>query len=363
MNLTLQKGIDPITGEIIWLLLDGDYQVVEPVQRYLTFLSGQKSPCTVEAYGYDLKAWWEFLDVKHLDWRNVSVNDLGDFVYWSRVGDLSNVVSMQPVKAKKCESTINRAISTIRGFYEYHQACKTVDSKKFERLFMPQGVGSKGLLDGIAKTKPRQEKLIKLKEPKKFCGCLTNEEVVLLVEACSWLRDKFIICALNETGMRKGEIFGLRHEDIDEKNKLIKVVKRNNPNGARAKGQERVIPVGTDLLRMYTNYLIHEYPEVEADYVFINIWGGDGGMPMNPRVLNTMFSRLSKKTGIEKLYPHLFRHTYASRLLRAGYPVERVAYLLGHRSVMTTLDIYSHIIEEGKKDEVVEREKQENEFK
>lgn len=55
MKLTLQKGIDPHTNEIIWLMLDEDYQVVEPIQRYLTCLTTSKSPNTVESYAYDLK--------------------------------------------------------------------------------------------------------------------------------------------------------------------------------------------------------------------------------------------------------------------------------------------------------------------
>ena len=103
MKLILQKGIDPNTKEIIWLMLDEDYQVVEPIQRYLSFLSGSKSPNTVQAYGYDLKAWWEFLHHKHLNWRNIQLSDLEEFAYWLRVGDTFNVVSMQPVEAKMSE--------------------------------------------------------------------------------------------------------------------------------------------------------------------------------------------------------------------------------------------------------------------
>lgn len=101
MILTLQKGIDPLSQETIWLVLDEEYQIVEPIQRYLTYLCGSRSPNTVESYGYDLKAWWQFRDYKHLDWRNIQLSDLEDFAYWLRVGDTSSVVSMQPVEAKK----------------------------------------------------------------------------------------------------------------------------------------------------------------------------------------------------------------------------------------------------------------------
>ena len=360
MKLNLQKGIDPHTGEIIWLMLDEDYQVVEPIQRYLSYLSSSKSPNTVEAYGYDLKGWWEFLNHKHLDWRSIQLSDLEDFAYWLRVGDTDQVISMQPVEAKKSERSINRAITAVSTFYEYHAAAKTVDFKQFERFFLPRGLAKKGLLAGIAKSKPVRQKLVKLKEPKKFPGCLTDGQVETLVNACIPLRDKLIILMLNGTGLRKGELLGLCHEDIgDFDDNSIRVIQRVNPNGARAKGQERVIPVPSELLKLYNDYLIYEYPAVKSDYVFVNIWEGDIGAPLNPKVLNTMFSRLSKKTGI-KVYPHLFRHSYATRLLKAGYPVDRVKHLLGHASVQTTLDIYSHVIQSGDLREVIEREEEGN---
>ena len=199
----------------------------------------------------------------------------------------------------------------------------------------------------------------KLKEKKKFPGCLKDEEVETLVNACNRLRDKLIILMLNGTGLRKGELLGLMHDDIgDFDQHYIRVMQRDNhPNGARAKGAERTVPVIPELLKMYNDYLIHEYPETNSGYVFVNIWEGKIGQPMNPYVLNTMFRRLSKKTGIQ-VFPHLFRHTYATRLLKANYTPGRVKYLLGHKSIQTTLDVYSHVINESNLWEVIEREEE-----
>lgn len=261
------------------------------------------------------------------------------------------------MEAKRAERSVNRAITAVTTFYEYHIAAKTVEFKQFERFYLPSGLARKGLLTGIAKCKPVRQKLVKLKEPKKFPGCLTNEQVEILVSACHRLRDKLLILMLNSTGMRKGELLGLCNDDIgDFDDYTIKIVRRTNPNGARAKGQERIIPVSKELLEMYNDYLVYEYPsEAESGYVFVNIWEGKVGMPMNPNVLNTMFYRLSKKTGI-KVYPHLFRHSFATRLLQAKHPVDRVKYLLGHTTVQTTIDVYSHVINEGDLIKVVERE-------
>lgn len=359
MKLTLQKGIDPNTQEIVWLMLDNEnYQVVEPIQRYLTYLSLSKSPNTVEAYAYDLKAWWTFIDKKHLEWRSINLNDLEDFAYWLRVGD-TDVVSIQPVEAKRSEKSINRAVTAVTGFYDYHIANKTVDFKEFDRFYMPYSMEGGRLLTLIAKSKPMRQKLVKLKEPKKFPGCLSEFQVETLVNSCHRLRDKLIILMLNGTGMRIGELLGLQHDDIgDGKDYFVRVKKRNNPNGARAKGLERTIPVIRELLKMYNDYLIYEFPEVESPYVFVNIWSGEIGQPMKAGVINTMFYRLSQKTSI-KVYPHLFRHSYATRLLKANYLPERVKYLLGHTTIQTTLDIYSHVIEEADLKSVIEGESEE----
>lgn len=359
MRLVLQKGIDPYTGATVWVMLDSDYQVIEPIQRYLTYLCSLKSPNTVETYAYGLKAWWEFLLSKNLDWRSIELSDLQDFVYWLRVGDTGDIFSKQLVQAKRSERSINLTITAVTTFYEYHVACKNIDTVEFSAISACKGTVRKGLLTGIGKSKPRREKLVKLKEPKKFPGCLSDEEIEILVNACSRIRDKLIILMLNSTGMRKGELLGLCHEDIgDIGNNMVQVVKRlNNPNSARAKGDSRPIPVPLELLKMYNDYLIYEYPDVISDYVFVNIWEGEIGAPMNPRVLNIMFSRLTKKTGI-KVYPHLFRHTYATRLIKAGYSLDRVKYLLGHASIQTTLDIYNHVIQEDKLMSVMAREEE-----
>ncbi len=61
--------------------------------------------------------------------------------------------------------------------------------------------------------------------------------------------------------------------------------------------------------------------------------------------LNQLFHQLSNRTGIEA-HPHLFRHTFATRMLQAGYLDEYVQQLLGHKSIATIKDIYSHVLDE-----------------
>jgi site-specific recombinase XerD len=59
---------------------------VEPVERYLAFLTDvDRSPNTIKAYAHDLKDWFVFLDGWGLDWREVRLEDVGEFVAWLRL--------------------------------------------------------------------------------------------------------------------------------------------------------------------------------------------------------------------------------------------------------------------------------------
>lgn len=73
-----------------WTVVDGDGVPVEPVERYLSFLSDvERSPNTVKAYAHDLKDWFVFLTTRGQDWREVRLEDVGEFVAWLRLPPLA----------------------------------------------------------------------------------------------------------------------------------------------------------------------------------------------------------------------------------------------------------------------------------
>ena len=76
--------------------------------------------------------------------------------------------------------------------------------------------------------------------------------------------------------------------------------------------------------------------------MFVNLWGGPRGHPLTYAAVYDLVRRLRRRTGLD-FDPHWFRHTYATRLLRDGTPVEVVSKLLGHASITTTLSVYGHL--------------------
>ena len=171
---------------------------------------------------------------------------------------------------------------------------------------------------------------------------LTAAEMAALIQACDRLRDRFLLSVLRGCGLRIGEALGLRHEDVDARRAVVVVRQRQNVNRARAKTWSREVPADPGLIRLYSDYLHEEYGPLNCDYVFINLWGQPLGRPMTYASVDRLVRRLRARTGVW-FTPHQFRHSYATGLLRRGVAVEVVQHLLGHASISTTVDTYSHL--------------------
>jgi integrase/recombinase XerD len=163
-----------------------------------------------------------------------------------------------------------------------------------------------------------------------------------LLMACDTLQDRLLLTLLREAGLRIGETLGLRHEDIDARRGEVSVVARVNANGARAKTWERRVPVSAATVRLYSDYLHVEYGALDSDYVFVCLRGARLGRPVDYPVVDRQVRRLRARSG-ERFTPHELRHSYATDLLRRGVAVEVVQKLLGHASITTTIDTYSHL--------------------
>ena len=348
----VQRVVMPGSRRESWSVLGEDGGPVGPVERYLAYLTDiERSPNTIKAYAHDLKDWFVFLAGRGLDWREVRLEDVGEFVAWLRRPPAARDgrVAVLPSVAPACgESTVNRKLSALSAFYQ-HAARHGVNLGELLTTWRPAGRSSSGrrpFLHHISKGDPVKRRAISLRAPRKRPRILASDEVQAVLDACERLRDRLLFAVLFETGMRIGEALGLRHEDWAAAERTVAVVPRTNDNGARAKsGESRSIPVAAPLVRLYADYLHGEYGELDSDYVFVNLWGEPRGHPMTYAAVYDLVKRLRRRTGLD-FDPHWLRHTYATGRLRAGMPVEVVSKLLGHASITTTADIYGHLTSE-----------------
>lgn len=350
--MRVQRVLMPGSRVESWTVLDDDLVPVDPVERFLAYLSSiERSPNTVKAYAHDLKDWFIFLGRRGLDWRSVTIEDVAGYVAWLRLPPEARdgLVQVLPTVAHHCAaSSVNRKLAALTSFCEFH-ARHGVPLAGLLVTMAPAGRGRssassfKPFLHHITKSAPQQQRAITLASSQPRPRVLTAAEAQAILDACEHLRDRLLFALLLNTGARIGEALGLRHEDLNIAEPRVSIVARDNDNRARAKGgRSRFIPASGELIRLYADYLNGEYGPLDSDYVFVNLWGRPHGRPLTYPAVYDLVGRLRRRTGIG-FGPHWFRHTYATWLLRRGAGMESVKELLGHASITTTVDTYGHL--------------------
>ena len=355
--MKVQKVRLPESDKITWLVLGYDYLPIEPIREFLSYLINlERSPNTVKSYAYHLKLYWQYLAESKLDWDGINFVELAEFITWLR-SPTGNVISLQEVEAKRTEATVSVILTSVCMLYDFHEKTgKVPEIPLYRSQFIMPGKRYKGFLHHATKSKPIRTRLLKTKQPKRQPQTITSEEFQQLVKGCNRIRDKFLLCLLYESGMRIGQVLGLRHEDIQSWDNLIKIVPRDdNENGSRAKSNSSYeVNVSKDLMRLYIQYLESEFIEILkdefSDYVFVNLWNGKIGSPMTYSNIMALFCRLKRKTGIA-VTPHKLRHSHATELIRKGMEMAYVQKRLGHSNIQTTINTYVHVSNEDMKEE------------
>jgi integrase len=162
-------------------------------------------------------------------------------------------------------ATVNRKVSAVASFYEFHHRLGT-DLHELLTRWRPGGRGGswRPFLAHLG-DRPERRRVIALRSERRPPRELTAAEMTTLVGACDRLRDRFLLSLLRGTGLRIGEALGLRHEDVDALRRVIVVQQRANVNRARAKTHSREVPVDPALIRLYSDYLHEEYGPLDCD--------------------------------------------------------------------------------------------------
>ena len=144
------------------------------------------------------------------------------------------------------------------------------------------------------------------------------------------------------TGLRRGELLGLKWEDIDLTAGVIRVRRQVS----RIDGKIVEAPLKTrNAYRMVTispqaiESLNTQKAKTHGEYVFSNPSGG----PISPDSVNNMLKRVLKRAGIPRVRFHDLRHTFATLALQNGVDIKTVSGMLGHFSAGFTLDTYAHV--------------------
>ena len=336
-----------------YLLVDDSGLPIIPVAKYLKYIdNSEKSFNTQKTYCYSLKLYFEYLKEIDIDYRNVNINILSDFVGWLRNPYKNNkVVNLKPIKAKRTEKTVNLIITVVTNFYDYLYRTEEIDNDMVDKLMKQVFTGGnrhyKDFLYHVNKDKPTSKNILKIKEPIRKIKTLTKEEMKKIYNATTNIRDEFLIKLLYETGLRIGEALSLFIEDIvfdHNKGHRIKLVDRGElSNGAMLKTGEREIHISQELIDLFDDYAYDILDELEIDtnIVFVKLRGKNKGQPLEYSDVNDLFKRLKKKTGID-VHAHLLRHTHATIYYQTTKDIKQVQERLGHSQIQTTMNMYLH---------------------
>ena len=145
-------------------------------------------------------------------------------------------------------------------------------------------------------------------------------------------------------GLRRGELLGLKWDDVDLKNGILHVRRQiMRQNGAvveaplKTKNSYRSIAIPADAVEVLKTQ--REKVGCGSEYVFPSPTGG----PISPDSVLHMLQRVLKRAGLPRIRFHDLRHTFATMALQNGVDVKTVSSMLGHYSAGFTLDTYAHV--------------------
>jgi len=280
------------------------------LKQYLRFVKVEKGLAknSVLSYKNDLDRYLRFVS------RDLQINTLGGITVTHIENFLMELLSMD-----LSMSTIARNISSIRSFHEFVVVEKLADANPAELVELP-------------------------KKAKKLPEVLTAIEVEQIIDSVDrtlsvGARDAAIVETLYASGMRVSELTDLEVDDLYFEIGFIKVIGKGN--------KERLVPMGELAQKAVEHYVENarndflntKKPEKSKNRVFINQRGG----PLSRMSIWNIVNKYAEKAGIKKnVYPHIFRHSFATHLLEGGADLRAVQEMLGHSSIITT-EIYTHV--------------------
>jgi integrase len=155
------------------------------------------------------------------------------------------------------------------------------------------------------------------------------------------------------TGCRRGEILGLRWEDVDLDRSQISIVQRvkgqgiifQPPKSSKSRRLIALDEVSVDVLRA------HKVQQLEYRLQLGSVWAeyglvfpGRTGLPLDPPAFSRSWKNLVTKAGFQNIRLHDLRHFHATLLLKEGTHPKVVQERLGHANISVTLDTYSHVV-------------------
>jgi integrase/recombinase XerD len=339
-----------------YVVIDDTGILVEPIARYLKYLDRIGSARqTLRSYAHSLKHYWEYITQQHLDWQQVTLDDLSRFVLWLKLPSGSlKILPVHPVPQARSNRTINHALTVVRSFYDYHWRLEEVVTNvkdKTTTLLPARARRYKSFLHHLTKGSPVEKNILKQPEAKRQRPkTITKDQIQQLLDGCLNQRDRLLVRLLYEAAIRVGEALSLWVQDVGVAENQLHICDRGPlENGAEIKTihAPRSVDVSADLIDEIVAYVgIAHTAEVETNHLFIKRHGARTGQALTYADVDSLFRRLRSRTGIA-VTPHLLRHSMLTALAEQGWAPELLQERAGHASFQQTYQTYVHPSQEA----------------
>ena len=344
-----------------YILLDGEYKVVEPVKEYLKFLDNLgRSINTIKNYAYHLKTYFEYLNIIGIGYDEISCQEdksalecLADFMGWLSNPQYFEDITNLSLQTRKDE-TVNIVMDTVLSFYDFLAKKGTIQGLDVYKEQRKNVFFKSFLFELVDKRKTIKKSLLKKKVTSIDIETefVTREQYNLLAEKCNLKRDKILLAVMFEGGLRVGEALGIHIEDVEIWNNRINIVPRENlENDARVKNQAKGHILLPDyVMDLIQDYILEDLDGYDTNFLFVNLYGKNKGRALRVETVEKLFARLSKATGIN-VHPHMLRHGRGTELHESGWSEIAIQEDLRHKR-STSTKRYVHITEKRKREAV-----------
>lgn len=342
------------SGRETFTVVDQEGLPVAEVDIYLnTYLYAKNSSSnTIKSYSTHLALFFRWLDIRGAHWEHLDFEGFCAFAGDLRDGTLPSLrrIGVYRPKSERSRATCEAVLAGVHSFLEYWQLeNRGPEDLRLYRAVSPTSTRKYGFLAHIEDQLTRQRR-VRVRGPKsapfKIIGFETDFEKLLANATTS--RDKLLLSAMYDGGLRVSQAVGLHHEDILIAEKQIRVSRRtDNANGALSKQRDDfVLDVMPRFFAFYAASLVGEQLAmgIDSEYVFVNLRYADRGRPMTSGNARSVVKSIGRRAGIS-LKPHMLRHTHGTALAKAGWSAPQIAKRLG-QSAAGSAEPYIHLADE-----------------
>ncbi len=284
---------------------DRQWQLVERFLQHLE-LERRLSVHTIKSYRRDLVCFRAFCEEIDLEtWKDLNVHHLRRFAAQSHARGLS-------------PRSIQRRLSGVRSFMNY--LIREGETLGGEALTQNPAAGVSS--PKIARTLPNT---LDIEQMGRLLDIRGDDPVTQ--------RDRAMLELLYSSGLRLAELVGLNPGDIEFSDNIVRVTGKGD--------KDRLIPVGRKAREAIKDWL--QVRSTLANQNEMALFVGIRGRRISPRTVESRVKHWARIAGIpQRVYPHLFRHSFATHLLESSQDLRGVQELLGHADISTT-QIYTHL--------------------